>query len=479
MLRPAGTDMGVQVRISFLRWLLNMDAERREWYRRYREYYDGDQETQLTDRLRAFLQVKADEEFNTNYCPICVDAKAERLKVTGFTEDGENAEQPQAQLFWDWWNDNRGDSLQRIVHRASVRDGDAYVIVGWDNDAGEPRYTFEPAYDGEYGVDVRYDPDKPERVLYAVKHWRVEAENPDDAGYVRRLNVYYPDRIEKYVSDERTDGGDWDPYTDEAEPRWPIPWMHVDGTPLGVPVIAFRNAPQDYRYGVSELKNVIPLQNALNKALIDLMGAADGAAFRVFVGTGSDWANATISPGTILWSESPEARLVAIEPGDLAPIIALKDALAIEVARVTRTPLHYFHGTGQMPAEGTLKQAEQGLVSRVEEAQTVIGNAWEDVMYLSRRLANAFANAKLDETVTVSTRWAPATTRDETAELRRAQQKHALGVPRERLLGEIGYTADEIDTMKASEEWRSRDALMRDALQGAANTEDGEEPENG
>lgn len=463
--------MGAQVRLSFLRWLLDMDSERREWYRRYREYYNGDQETQITERLRAFLQVKADEEFNCNYCPIVVDAKAERLRVVGFTEDGATEVQPQAEQFWAWWNENRCDALQRIVHRSAVRDGDAYVVVGWNNESRRPEYTYEPAYDGEYGVDVRYDPDRPGRILYACKHWRVGSETPEDAGYVRRLNVYYADRIEKYISDQRAVGGDWQPYHEPNQP-WPLPWVRRDGAPIGIPVVAFRNAIESYRYGTSELRNVIPLQNAINKTLIDLMGAADTAAFRIFVGTGGDWDDVTISPGTVLWNESPDARLSALEPGDLSPVLALKDALAVEVARITRTPLHYFHGTGQMPAEGTLKQAEQGLVSRVEEAQTVFGNAWEDVMYLSRSLAITYGGLSMDEGVMISTGWAPAATRDENAELQRAQAKLGLGVPREVVLGELGYSAEDVAAMRESDEWRARDALLRAGMMGMTAEED-------
>src|SRR4030067_217864 len=60
--------------------------------RQYREYYDGKHETMLTERQRKYLQIKTGQEFNDNYCPIVVDALAERLVVTGFTVSGESEE---------------------------------------------------------------------------------------------------------------------------------------------------------------------------------------------------------------------------------------------------------------------------------------------------------------------------------------------------------------------------------------------------
>ena len=59
------------------------DQEREGRYRAYREYYDGEHDTQLTDRQRQYLQLKVGEEFNGNYRPIVVDALVERLTVTG------------------------------------------------------------------------------------------------------------------------------------------------------------------------------------------------------------------------------------------------------------------------------------------------------------------------------------------------------------------------------------------------------------
>jgi hypothetical protein len=446
-------DAATIVRTSFLQWLLAVDKERRDWYGSYREYYDGDHDTQLTDRQRAYLEVKLDEEFNCNYCPIVVDALAERLSVVGF-DSGNDALN---KLLWDWWQQNRMDGLAGIIHTATVRDGDGYVITEWDEANNRPRWVHEPAFDGTDGVEVRYSREQRGVPAYAVKYWRAESERPEDAGYLRRMNLYYPDRVEKYASDERSAGGDWQLLSTE-------PWVDGNGEPLGIPVHHFKHRDQGWDYGQSELKSVVPMQNALNKAVIDLIAAADNSAFAILYMLGDTLNAPTLTPGSVV-SSMNATTFGRIAGEDLTPLIRLKDSFAMEVARLTRTPLHYFQISGERPAEGTLKQEEVGLVSKAQKAQVDFGNTWEDALRMGIRLANTFGTGyALDETATLSTLWDNAQTRDEDAEVLRAVGKKNLGIPEEVLWAELGYTQEQIDEMKATDEYQARQELMKMAL---------------
>ena len=78
---------------------------------------------------------------------------------------------------------------QGVVHGGAVRDGDAFVIVGWDNDEEYPTFTFEQAFDGNEGVMVHYSRDT-RKPMFASKRWK-DDENRD------RLNLYLPDRVER------------------------------------------------------------------------------------------------------------------------------------------------------------------------------------------------------------------------------------------------------------------------------------------
>lgn len=445
---PRGTlsmpDTKTDVRLSFLAWLAEEDQERQARYVAYREFYDGDHNTQLTARQRRYLQVKMGEDFVDNYCPIVVDALAERLKVTGF----DTGDSDQGKLFWDWWQAGRMDGVQIVAHTGAVRDGDTYIITEWQEEPALPIWNINLAYDGTEGVKVHYSKDRRNLIAYASKRWRVESEDPENAGKMRRLNLYYPDRIEKWVSHDQAFEGAWQPFEEEGR-AWPEPWVGKDGQPLGVPVAHFKNAEQGYNYGISELKNIIPLQNALNKSIIDLLAAADTTGFRMYWAVGDNPSGLEIAPGSWFYSLNPEAKLGFFPGEDLAPLIAVKDTFVAEIARVSRTPLSYFQASGQVAAEGTQKQQESGLVAKVKDRQVSFGNAWEDALTMARRLHNTYGPGGLDEEQVVSALWADPETRNEREHLGGLKLKAELGVPSEQLWREMGYDEEKVAEMLA------------------------------
>ncbi len=380
------------IQLSFLSWLESQESERQAKYAMFRDYYDGDHATQLTARMRKFLELSSTQEFNLNMCPIVVDALAERLKVTGFDCEA-------ADLLREWWQANRMDAVQAVVHTAAVRDGDAYVLTEWDNERAMPRFTQENAYDGSEGLHVIYSDERRNEPVVAVKRWLVTS---GQNVRTRRVNLYYPDRIEKYS--DGGSGGNWQPYEEDGQP-WPIPWT-AGGAPIGIPVAHFRNKDQGYSFGESELEDVLPLQNGLNKSFIDLLAAADTTGFRVYTASAYDGSNVSVAPGQFLWSTSPDARISAIEPSDLGGLINLKDSIAADIAKITRTPLSYFQLTGQVAAAGTLKEQRSGLISKTLDRQVVFGNGWEDAMHMAARLAVAFGSGGIDPEAEISTLWA-------------------------------------------------------------------------
>jgi len=464
-----------KVQASFLDWLAAEDTTRQRRYRTYREYYDGDHDTQLSKRQRRYLQIKMGEEFNANYCQIVVDALAERLEVTGFEAGG------QSQIIWDWWKQARMDGVQGIVHLAAVRDGDAYVMVEWDNEEERLRFSYELGYDGTEGVKIHYDPERRRVPLFASKRWRVE-QGPD-AGKVRRLNLYHPNRIEKYVSREDEFEGNWQRY-EEGDEGWPLWWTRdgaEGGEPLGVPVVHFRNKDEGYNYGQSELRNVVPLQNALNKSIIDLLAAADTTAFRIYWMIGDDPSSLELSAGTWVYTKRPpggdNGAAVGFFPGeDLDPMIRLVDSFELRIAKVTRTPISYFQISRQRAAEGTLKQEEAGLVAKAKDRHVSFGNAWEDAIQVARRIWNTFGEGpELDEEQTVETLWADAETRNEKEHLEAlAVKREKLGVPQEQIWLEAGYGPEQVEKMKGSDEVQGRQAMMDLARRGLGVGESGD-----
>ncbi len=241
-----------------------------------------------------------------------------------------------------------------------------------------------------------------------------------------------------------------------------------------MPVFHFKNKDQGYNYGKSELTDIIPVQNALNKTLIDLLAAADTTGFRIYTMLGDDPTSINLVPGSWVYSERPpggdEGASIGHIPGeDLAPLIALKDSVVIEIARISRTPLSYFQISGHRPAEGTLKQEESGLVSRAKNRQVSAGNTWEDVMKMARRLHNVFGQGEdLSEETLISTQWADPETRNEQAHIEAiAMKREKLRIPLEQAWLEAGYTPEEIDQMKESDDYQARLNMMQIGMSGA------------
>lgn len=427
-----------------------------------RRYYDGDHILYMTKRQKAWLNEHGGKvKFTVNHCPTVVDALVERLKVLGFrVPDNDEA----ARLLWRWWNLARMDAVQIETHRAAARDGEAFLLVSWNADEQRPNLEFHPRFvstasggDG-YGVWIEYpNSDYLLRPTRAFKQW----QEYDDAGRVTlRRTVYYPERIEKQI----WTGGGWTAYQPDGE-DWPLPWLDRAGKPLGIPLAHFRNPALK-----SDLYDMIPLQDALNKQWLDILATSDmtGFAMLAFFGfapttdgkePAADLSNALqVAPGQVFGTMKPpgDAAVQKIEPSSTTPLLEVEERIVLRIAGVTDTPVSRFSVTRQIAAENTLKQQEIPLISKANERQTLYGNAWEDAMKLAVRLGATFGGVTLPELAEVSTIWKNPETRDDTQDVENAAKKKLLGVPVAQLLTEIGYTPAEIADFEASPEWQAR-----------------------
>lgn len=472
------------VRQGYLEYLRRQMVARQEEYILYREYDDGVHRTQLTERQRQYLQAAHGIEFTANYCPMVIDAKANRLKINAF--DCEDS--AQKDKLWDWWRKNKMDAKQNVVHRAAIRDADSFVLVEWDNEAKMPRFHYEPAYAGD-GVMVYYSDERRDEIEFASKHWRI-SKGPN-AGKQRRLNLYFPDRIEKYISDDDSDYGKYLPYEVDADEigmgylglagiNWWTDNRTQTGKPLGIPIVHFKHNDKGESFGTSHLADVVPIQDAVDKALIDLLGAMDTDAFDILVGYGStEWENIRVGPGAIAGiSKGPDtAKLERVSGGDsTTKLLAGYSALVMEIARISGTPLSYFQISGQVAAEGTMKQQEIALVSQVEKTQTDFGNSWETVLTIARRLENAFGEGGMDEDELIEAVWKQAESRNDMEQAQTlAIRVGQLGVSETQAQTEMGYNETEIAAFKR-EKMRNQAMALRIAAGGANAPPNGQQP---
>lgn len=371
---------------SFIAWVNQEDSERQSQYNTYRDYYDGEHRYQITDRMKEFLELDKHANFDLNYLPLSIDVLAERLVVLGFT--GAEGIAGREGVLAGWWKKNHMDSVQDDVHLATLRDGDTFLLVGWDNEKDIPIFTHEPAYDGDYGVGVRYYNDGRDEMRIAFKRWYVETGDP-----AQRLNVYLPDAIMKFIS---TKGG-WDAYVEPGDEAWPIPWVGRDGEPLGVPVVHFKNKGVGFSYGKSELHDLIPAQDALNKMVLDEIAGADIEGFSMITLSGGrePGEDLEIGPRKILYA--PEGTWDSISAGDLTALSDMVHNYIVRIAQLSRTPLQYFQSTKQIASGETQRAYDMGIVSKAENRSKHFGTSWVKAMQIGMRLSNAFGNTSYSE----------------------------------------------------------------------------------
>lgn len=463
--------------LAFASWLAKEEVERQKEVVTCRNYYDGLQDTFLTDRLKEFLNANDKYEFNLNVCRVVVDSVVERMVITGIDTTEQGDAQPLAEWGNDVWEASRLDLLYEAAHEAMLRDGEYFVMIDWDVEAAVPRFILHPRYtsseqDGDnYGCKAHYPDDDTNQPLQSVsKRW---IETLDNRGKTQhRLTQYFPDRVEKYV----LVSGGWEPYQDEGDAGWPLRWVDGQGRPLGIPVIHFRNTP-DLR---SELWDAIPVQKGINKTLIDLLAAADMTGFQFYVALGwipttdgqplaADGSNmATVSPGVLLGStkDAGGASFQAITAADLRPLIDTIQSQIGWLAITTSTPESRLSFTRQIAAEGTLKEQNEGLFAKVRRRRKLADACWRDAFDMARKLANYYGNSGLPEEDAFVMQWEPVQTRDTEDERDEWRVKRELGVPLEVIWAEMGYTFDQIETMKKTEEYQGRMALQG-ALIGA------------
>jgi len=125
--------------------------------------------------------------------------------------------------------------------------------------------------------------------------------------------------------------------------------------------------------------------------------------------------------------------------------LSVYNAVVLELARLSGTPLSYFQSSGQVAAEGTMKQQEIALITQVKKSQIDFGNSWEDCLNIARRLHNAFSQAApLDTEEIIDTVWNEAESRNDKAQAETLAIKvDALGISEDQAQTEMGYDASQ------------------------------------
>jgi len=335
----------------------------------YDEYYRGLQRVAFaTSKWRETFGALFDE-LADNWCQLVVDASVERLKVEGFRFGpvGDEADDEA----WQLWQANYLDADQALAYTEACKVGLAYLLVLPSNgDPQTPRITVESPLQ----VITYNSPENRREREAALKRWT------DDDGTSRAV-LYTPEAF--YTLTRQKNRKTW-----VEEDRVP--------NPIGiVPVVPMLNNPTLMGHGISDLNVVVPLQDAVNKLLADLLVNSEYTAFPQRFATGLEIPTDP-ETGRPLDRErflSSVSRLWVAEDKDVSfgqlpegggGYVEWIEALIQHIAAQTRTPPHYLLGSsGNFPSGESLKATETGLVAKVRRKQTTFGEAWEEAMRLA------------------------------------------------------------------------------------------------
>jgi hypothetical protein len=438
----------------------------RHGYDKAEDYYCADvPEIFASARMRRAMR-RSGINYQLNLARIVVESVVDRLEVSAITSDDESGPNDLIQQVMEA---NKFKLQGTNTLRKACEFGDAYVIV-WPKENATAPYRPEDIaiwYQDPRTVRVFYSDDNPLEVEFAAKKWEENSRT--------RIDLYYADRIESYVSKKNTKGkqaADFEPTTgtnrddSDADEDDDNP-AHITKHDFGqVPVFHFKTTAD--QYGTPEHKDFFPVTDIIHKLAISHMAGVDYQSFPqryALMDADSDTSEAArldeglysfeMQQGGTTEDYGTEGRSqfkadpgsVWMAPGikgfgqfDAADPANFTDPMEFYVrmgATITNTPLHYFDPTGDAPSGESLRTAEAPFIKKVENRKLSFGDTWREVFQFVLQLLG-------NDKAKVVVHWKPSSSSDDEYSWQVAQLQQASGVPVEQTLLERGYTAVQV-----------------------------------
>lgn len=363
----------------------------------------------------------------SNIPALQINSIAERLRITGFSD-------PRA---WAAFQAADLDQLAAQAMADSLLYGVGYILT-WRKDGKAVASVESPRQ-----CHVLRDP-ADRSVSAGVKRYSTKDQT---IAY-----LYLPDRVERYVADGA--GAAIGGFT----------LAETVDNPLGQVILT----PIDN--GHSELRDLIPLCDALTKLLSDMMVASEAAGRPrrwiaglelverprlddegnvVVDGDGKPIID-VVSPINevdtvkVAISSDPETKFGTWPASDLTGFREGVQVIVSQLSAVSSLPAHYLSPltAAQVPSADGLRAAEASLTARAESKQLRFGRAWEQV---GRHLI-AVDTGTGPADITVRVQWASAATRSVSQEADAAVKLYQSGLlSRRATLARLGLSEDEIN----------------------------------
>lgn len=416
---------------------VNEWCERRDTIDLFHDYYAG-------RHSYGFASVKFLEKYRwvieqarENLCPAVVAAFVDRLAIQSWGTSAQLDEATEQGL----------SRLQNLVHTEAYQAGNAFVLTWYRPGSKDPLPIFQRADQGVPEVDEH----QPDRLKWYTKLW----VDPD-TGY-GRANVYDDEKLTRWVTQQKItvsrrkkhgrrvrgwtlpeSRAAWEPYDTEDAPREEP--HDFKATPA---VWWKRAAPDQFDWGVSILRDAIPVQDELNKLIADEIVASERIALpiRYIMQMAEQQLQAKLNPKTgkmeppkLPFDETVNSILALTGKGpagefpgpDADKLVALQEHAEQKMARVTGVPSFYLsQSSGDVPSGDSLRVLSSRLTSGVSTFQQDAAPSWRGQMALL-----GYPDA--------SPVWESPVPMDEMEKLQAAQAKKDLGYPLVDIFRDLG-----------------------------------------
>lgn len=377
----ARTDAAVESPEWWLRRLHHELVLRQPSLSLFDAYYRG-------DHPLPWLPAQAQIEFarilkmtRSNLMGLVVDATAERLALEGFRLPGQEAADAET---WSIWKANNLDEDFDQGLLEALIGGTAYTLV-------EPNGTDVPNIYIEHASQaiVAYRPGSNRRRKAAgLKLW------VDDWTGKLCATLDLGEWLYKFQTD--LPAGGWSPESITWDRRivagegWPVV------NPLGeVALTELPNNPRLLTGGVSEIADVIDVQDRLNKTIADRLITQDFGAFPQKWATGYPETTEDGDPvepidigrDRVVTTDVAETKFGQWESAPLDPYSAAKREDAKDISSRTRVPAQYLLGEMSNVNGETLRASESGLVAKCRQRIRSFGGGAVETMRLARKAA--------------------------------------------------------------------------------------------
>lgn len=448
-------------------------------------YYGEVGDMHSSPRIAELLaKAGASEVEDFNYAAVPVDSVADNLQVRAVTTSaGQEAGQDEAdeaaarvaeraqELVDELRKTNQLDAEEQVLHLEASMHGDAYLFV-WPTTEDGQRPDSDPSdeldlHDEQYpslvsGVDmwvntadtVRmfYDAENPLQPTHVIKSWEWRDGQ-------QRATLYYPDRIERWVSDKDEDKSKpeaWGPYLANEDDEWPLP------NPTGrIPFFHFRSRRP---YGQPEHIRAYGPQRLINKLITSHMSTVDYQSFPqryiLLSPKAEDVLMNLVDPDypeddgddpegdgrsqyradpSAVWKIPGGAGAGQFSPADPEVFMGPLDRYVKAMAELTKTPLDEFVGMAGSALSGEARRVgRKPLTDKLRNRSKSYGAVWQDAYEFALELLG-FAD------VTVNVEWAPFETASGLEDWNMIGAKVANGVPVSQALQEAGYERDTVE----------------------------------